>query len=255
MAALLNTRPVFMLLVPLLLLHRDFDTSFIFPNFSAAYVNSLLFFEGDASSSKGVIQLTKVRDDGRVVPNSVGRATYALPVRLWDAQTGKVASFSTSFSFNISFGRSNGDGISFFLGATESTMPLNSFGGYLGLFDPKFAFTNTDRNQIVAVEFDMHQNHWDPPFTHIGIDVNSITSVASAQWEMHPGLITAFVTVTYQAASQSLSVVVKNGPTISLMIDLKTVLPEWVRVGFSGATGRLTEVHQIQSWTFGSSFD
>ncbi|QCD81952.1 bark leucoagglutinin-like [Vigna unguiculata] len=254
MAALFNTRPVFMLLVPLLLLHRSLDTSFTFPNFSAPYLNSLLAFEGDASSSKGVIQLTKVQD-GRVVPNSVGRATYALPVRLWDAQTGKVASFATSFSFNISYGRINGDGIAFFLGTTESTMPLSSFGGYLGLFDPKFAFRDTDQNQIVAVEFDMHQNPWDPPFPHVGIDVNSISSVESAQWESNPGLITAFVTVTYEAAAQSLSVVVKNGPTISLMIDLKTVLPEWVRVGFSGATGRLTEVHQIQSWTFSSSFD
>ncbi|CAJ1940315.1 unnamed protein product [Sphenostylis stenocarpa] len=254
MAALFNAKPVLFLLIPFLMLHRNSDTSFEFPTFSGPYSKTLLTFQGDASLSKGVIHLTKIQD-GIVVPKSAGRATYALPVRLWDAQTGKVASFTTTFSFNMSFGRNTADGISFFLAPFESTLPVNSFGGYLGLFDHRFALRNTDHNQIVAVEFDMHQNAWDPGFPHVGIDVNSISSVATSQWKNDYGVLTAVVTVTYDAVSQSLKVVVVNGPTISHVIDLKTVLPEWVSVGFSGATGLLTEVHQIQSWTFSSSFD
>jgi hypothetical protein len=40
----------------------------------------------------------------------------------------------------------------------------------------------------------------------------------------------------------------------SFIIDLRNVLPEWVRIGFSGATGQLVELHKVLSWAFKSSF-
>ncbi|KAL2344437.1 hypothetical protein Fmac_005722 [Flemingia macrophylla] len=256
--ALNDTKPVLMLLVPLLMLHRDFDTSFEFPNFSGPYANSLITLQGDAFESNGVIKLTKLQNDV-ITRNSAGRSTYGLPVRLWNAETGKVARFNTTFSFEILHGpvSTTGDGISFFLAPFQSPMPPGSDGGYLGLFSPHTALRNTDQNHIVAVEFDMHKNEWDPDeFPHIGIDVNSISSVTTVPWENDRfGLLTVFATVTYDPVSQILSVVVHEGPKISLMIDLRTVLPEWVRVGFSGSTGQLDEVHEIQFWTFSSSFD
>ncbi|TKY58746.1 Agglutinin-2 protein [Spatholobus suberectus] len=254
--ALYNTKPGFLLLLPFLMLHRNSDTSFKFPNFSGPYTNTLLTFQGDASVSRGVIQPTMVQQNGAIMPNSAGRATYTLPVRIWDAQTGKVAGFITTFSFKILNAPGYGDGISFFLAPFRSEMPQDSDGGYLGLFSPRTALRNTNQNQIVAVEFDTHPNEWDPAFSHIGIDINSISSVTTVQWEKDPGLLTVFATVTYDPVARNLSVVVRNGgPTISHVIDLRTVLPEWVSVGFSGATGRLTEQYEIQSWTFSSSFD
>ena len=43
--------------------------------------------------------------------------------------------------------------------------------------------------------------------------------------------------------------------SLSITIDLRNVLPEWVRVGFSAATGQLVELHQITSWSFTSTLE
>ena len=43
-------------------------------------------------------------------------------------------------------------------------------------------------------------------------------------------------------------ILVPNGnSSLSYIVDLKTILPEWVSVGFSGATGVVTELHTILS--------
>lgn len=259
MAALSNTKSVFLLLIPILMLHRSSDTSFNFPNFSGPYAHTLLTFQGDAFASRGVIQPTQVLNNGTIVLHSAGRATYALPVRLWDAETGKTASFTTTFTFQI-LNAANlgfGDGISFFIAPFHSEMPRDAVGGYLGLFSPRSALRNTIGNAIVAVEFDMHKNEWDPPVPHIGIDVNSIASVRTVAWKnTQLGIATISATVAYDPVSQNLSAVVSNdGPSIGHVIDLTTVLPEWVSVGFSGATGKVIELHKILSWTFSSTFD
>ncbi|XP_014493580.1 mannose/glucose-specific lectin-like [Vigna radiata var. radiata] len=259
MAALYNTKPVFLLLIPLLMLHRSSDTSFNFPNFSGPYANTLLNFQGDAFASTGVIQLTEVLNNGTIVLHSAGRATYALPVRLWDAETGKTASFTTTFSFQILNAPTLdfGEGISFFIAPFRSDMPRDAVGGYLGLFSPHTALKNTSGNHIVAVEFDMQRDEWDPPIPHIGIDINSISSVTTEAWENKQlGVATVSATVAYDPVAQNLSAIVSNdGPSIGHVIDLTTVLPEWVSVGFSGATGQLIELHKILSWTFSSSFN
>lgn len=40
--------------------------------------------------------------------------------------------------------------------------------------------------------------------------------------------------------------------TLSDVVNVKDVLPEWVRVGFSAATGGDFSVHDILSWRFSS---
>ncbi|XP_027367619.1 mannose/glucose-specific lectin Cramoll-like [Abrus precatorius] len=255
--ALYNTKPVLLLLIPFLMLHKNSETSFEFSNFSGPYTNTIITFQGDAFASHGSIQLTRVQN-GSIMPFSSGRAAYALPVRLWDAKTRKMASFTTTFSFVLLNAPNVGDGITFFIAPFHSHIPQNSDGGYLGLFTPNSALRKTNQNQIVAVEFDTHQNDWDPDYLHIGIDVNSIASVKTVEWQNdNLGLETVFATVSYEPLTQNLSVVIRNGPMVSLsqVIDLRTVLPEWVSVGFSGSTGLFVEVHKIQSWSFSSSFD
>ncbi|KAJ8645535.1 hypothetical protein MRB53_007283 [Persea americana] len=43
--------------------------------------------------------------------------------------------------------------------------------------------------------------------------------------------------------------------SVSLDVDLRTILPEWVTIGFSGATGINTEMHQVLSWEFSSTLE
>ncbi|XP_027364526.1 anti-H(O) lectin 1-like, partial [Abrus precatorius] len=235
------------------------SVSFTFPSFGSYTNQNDITFQGDTSLVRGAIELTGA------APKSAGRASYAAPVQLWDAKTGKLASFTTSFSFVVAPNGPGlfGDGIAFFIAPFNSNIPQNSSGGFLGLFSANTAL-NAYQNQLVAVEFDSFPgNPWDPSYSHVGIDVNSIASVTTTKWEAgndENGFI-AFATVNYEPITKNLSVLVSyphsyvNGTSSSLSfaIDLRTILPEWVRIGFSGATGQLVEIHKIHSWTFSSN--
>ncbi|KAK4263047.1 hypothetical protein QN277_028523 [Acacia crassicarpa] len=252
--AISNSISLTLLISILVLVHNVNSLSFKFPTFDSNYTSSITF-EGYAFASQGYLQLTNIINSGVPQPKSVGRASYSKPVHLWDAETGKLASFTTSFSFIVSptsFGLF-GDGISFFIAPFNSSIPSYSNGGYLGLFSGPTAL-NSYANRIVAIELDTFSNPWDPKSAHIGIDVNSIASVKTAYWNVEKQL-TGIATISYDAEVKSLSVYV-NYPTgtssasLSFEVDLRTVLPEWVRVGFSGATGEVVELHKILSWDF-----
>ncbi|KAL4644435.1 hypothetical protein ACB092_02G164900 [Castanea dentata] len=165
----------------LLLLPHAQSISFNFTSFQQN-MNDAITFQGDAFTSQGVLELTKNQLVGSI-SYSVGRASYAEPVRLWDASTGRLTDFTTHFSFitkavNISW---HGDGLSFFIAPFESNIPNNSSGGYHALFSAESA-NKTSQNQIVAVEFDSFKNDWDPSDDHVGINVNSIVSATNVSW-------------------------------------------------------------------------
>lgn len=224
----------------------------------------LIHFEGDAFSSNDVLQLTKNQLDGPIT-RSVGRASFDQPVKLWDRETNELADFTTHFSFVMkSVNESRyGDGLSFFIAPFQSSIPNNSAGGFLGLFSEESAL-NTSKNQIVAVEFDSFKNDWDPSSNHVGINVNSIESVENVTWNssMRNGRV-GNTWISYNATSKNLSVFLTyaNNPKFSgnsslwHVIDLREVLPEFVRIGFSAATGQWIELHNIRSWSFNSSLD
>ena len=144
---------------------------------------------------------------------------------------------------------------------------LHTGGGFLGLFNPDTAF-NPSKSQIVAIEFDSFTNEWDPApgsqIPHIGVDVNSIRSEQAVIWPSFletEGTI-ATVRMTYDSKAQQLSVSLtyptndRNSNTDSSMthnIDLRSVLPEQVLIGFSAASGNLVETHDILSWSFVST--
>ncbi|KAG4921488.1 hypothetical protein JHK84_050363 [Glycine max] len=233
-------------------------------NFSTFQPNSnnLIDFDGDAFSSNGVLLLTKNQLDGSIT-FSVGRASYDQPVRLWDRRTNKLTDFTTHFSFVMKAVDPSrfGDGLAFFIAPFDSSIPNNSAGGYLGLFSNESAF-NTKKNQLVAVEFDSFQNTWDPSSDHVGINVNSIQSVATVAWKssIKNGSV-ADAWIWYNSTTKSLSVFLtyahnqtfSGNSSLSYAIDLRDVLPEFVRIGFSAATGSWIEIHNILSWSFNSN--
>ncbi|KAK7361043.1 hypothetical protein VNO77_03069 [Canavalia gladiata] len=234
-------------------------------NFSTFQQNLYLIdFEGDAFSSNSVLQLTKNQLDGPIT-KSVGRASYNQPMKLWDRGTKELTDFTTHFSFVMKAVNPTrfGDGLSFFISPFDSVIPNNSIGGYLGLFNKESAF-NTSKNQIVGVEFDSFKNDWDPSSDHVGINVNSIESVANVTWKSNikNGSI-ANAWISYNSTTKNLSVFLTyaNNPTFDgnsnlwYVIDLREVLPEMVRIGFSAATGDWIEIHNILSWSFNSNLE
>lgn len=255
---LYNTKPVFLILIPLLMLHRNSNSSFKFPNAFGPYRNDIITYQGDAVESNGTIQLTNIENDTNM-PYSAGRASYILPIRLWDPKIG-LANFTTTFSFLVTSNeQSPGVGVSFFIAPYHSKISESSSDGYLGLVSPETVF-NTFQNQIVAVEFDTFQNELDHTVAHVGIYVNSSSSVTMVKWGIDNvvNFLTPVVaTVSYEALTHQLNVDVSslNGTKISLSheIDLREVLPDGVSVGFSGVTGRMVETLEILSWTFSSN--
>ncbi|QCD90741.1 Legume lectin [Vigna unguiculata] len=239
--------------------------SFNLPSFETG-LRSILVGD-DAKTVDGVLQLTNKDTSGNPTQQSVGLAAYFGPLHLSDAKTGKLADFDTEFSFVVNtHGASlHGDGFTFFLASVDFEFPDNSTGGFLGLFNQETAF-NTSLNQVVAVEFDSFANEWDPNFPqsdspHIGIDINSIRSVATAPWplDIQQGSI-GKARISYQSSAKILSVSVAypdsstspNTAVLSYPVNLGSVLSEWVLIGFSGTTGDLVETHDILSWSFHS---
>ncbi|XP_028802873.1 agglutinin-2-like [Neltuma alba] len=255
----------------LLLIHKINSESFSF-RFDIFEPDPLpVALVGDAISYGGALLLTRRDQVGEKVvirKNSVGRAVYLTPIHLWDRYTGNVADFTTEFKFVVDSGgpQLHGDGLAFFISPAETALhiPVNSSGGYLGLFTPENAF-NPTRNRVVAIELDSFGNVWDPvplaQAAHVGINVNSLRSVNTTDWPINsiPGGSLGKARIVYASKTKELGVTIsyggsKSGQRVSLskIVDFKGVLPEWVRIGFSAATGDLVESHDILSWSFSS---
>ncbi|WVZ61740.1 hypothetical protein U9M48_011568 [Paspalum notatum var. saurae] len=214
------------------------------------------------------IELTK--NTQRLTTFSDGRVRYAEPVPLWNAATGEVASFTTSFSFKITPAPIHsycngwtGDGMAFFLAPYGSNFSGNSsIGGYLDLFNSSDHFNATGDGRVVAVEFDTFPNPgWDNTSDHhVGIDVNSILSVAYTA--IPPGRnnltspFTKDAVVYYDNVTKLLAADLRIGDDtyhVSKTVVLNAKLPDTVAVGFSAATGACVELHELLSWSFNST--
>ncbi|KAK9163441.1 hypothetical protein Syun_004343 [Stephania yunnanensis] len=251
----------FLLIISIFSLLRIATPSTVF-NFSSFSPNSPnITFSGDAfASGENVIQLTRNQADDNLLKSS-GRAVYEMPIKLWDSKTRMVADFTTHFEFIIK-GLDKmhyGDGLAFFIAPVGSTLPENATGQWLGLFNS--STNGLTSNKLVAVEFDTFKNDWDPDGNHVGINVNSIVSVTNRTWmtDIKAGQ-TGAAWIGYNSTTKNLFVYLSykqelyNGvPSLSLSLDLTTILPEVVIVGFSASTGTSTELHKILSWDFVSN--
>ncbi|CAL5188538.1 unnamed protein product [Lathyrus oleraceus] len=265
---LLATQTIFSLfLLTFLLLITNVNSESVsvsFPKFDNS--SDTIVLGGDAKNNGGVLELTKKDQLGNPSPNSFGLSVFSRPIRLSDKTSGKLADFTTEFSFVVDpkGAHLHGDGFTFFILSVGSDIPANSSseGGFLGLFDKETAF-DTSKNSVVAVEFDSFTNEWDPLFPenspHIGIDINTIESSITVPWpiDRQPQGSIGKAQVSYDSASKELRVAVSypNSPVkpdivVSYPVDFAAILSEWVLIGFSGATGQLTETHDILSWFF-----
>ncbi|KAL3525528.1 hypothetical protein ACH5RR_013900 [Cinchona calisaya] len=218
---------------------------------------STILYRGDATASVGTIEFNNVNYLCRV-----GQVIYSETVPIWDSHSGKVTDFTTHFSFIIDTQNQThyGHGISFFLAPVGFQIPPNSAGGFLGLYNT--STINSSHDQMISVEFDSFSNpEWDPPYEHVGINNNSIASAVTTPWNvsLHSGE-TADAWIVYNSSTKNLSVSWSYGSSssyssLSHQIDLKQILPQWVIIGFSSATGEYVESHVLESWDFSSSLD
>ena len=234
--------------------------SFNFPSFPS-YDN--LSHDGNTSVD-GSLRLTPSARD-KTLGNSTGIVTYHQPFLLRENATGKLADFTTNFTFSInSQGSKNyGDGLTFFLAPNGSTLDRSiAGGGALGLAVEH----NASRLfPFVAVEFDIFENNLDlvddPAGEHVGIDINSLKSKVTKPWN---GSITTgkenTAWIRYYSGSENLSVVytsVVNGvPVLEYLdykVDLSKYLQGYVVAGFSAATGSCYALHTIHNWYFSST--
>ncbi|KAF8711614.1 hypothetical protein HU200_029067 [Digitaria exilis] len=209
--------------------------AFDFSN-ASTFILTDLKTEGDAAFHGSLFDLT-ANSYSAGITFSVGRVAYAHPVQLRDNAMGKANSFTTAFSFAISVTDENnkGDGMAFFLG----------------------------NYPFVAVEFDTFTNTWDPnrTYDHLGIDVNSIVSVSNVSLPSFSLNGTMSARVDYNGSTGVLNAELQFGPrpmfygatptyNVTAKVDLASVLPEQVAIGFSAATGSSIELHQLLSWSF-----
>ncbi|PUZ46445.1 hypothetical protein GQ55_7G078900 [Panicum hallii var. hallii] len=197
-----------------------------------------------------------------------GRAWHKQPMQLWDGATGKSASFAANFTFSIQSVPAGkgaagiGHGMTFFLAPYTPDLPQESYDGCLGLFDENqkgnYATVNASADaRFVAVEFDTHQDPWDPSSRHIGVDVNSMDSRGDYKVLPDGSLVDAGVmsaTVVYDNSTRRLDVALIVGSdiyTAAATVDLPSLLPEHVAVGFSAATGdAYASNHTVLSFSF-----
>nr|GMD08798.1 L-type lectin-domain containing receptor kinase IX.1-like [Ipomoea batatas] len=242
---------VFLLIIPFVQ-----SLSFNFERFRPSNVKNITFERTSVANNS--IQLTSNQQ------TRIGRATYAEPLHLWDKASGDLSGFNTHFAFVIdSNGNTKyGDGFAFFLAPAGSRIPPNATkGAGFGLVNDDESLNSS--NPFVAVEFDIHMNVYDTEQKQVGIDVNSVLSIATATWfpNIEEGK-QGEAWIDYDPRSMNLSVVfrgvegnISTYGNLSHILDLRKYLPERVSFGFSGATGNQTALQMINSWSFRSTFD
>ncbi|OVA14917.1 Protein kinase domain [Macleaya cordata] len=235
---------------------------FVFNGFDS----SNLLFYGNASIESKILSLT---NDSSF---SIGRVLYPSKIPTRSTNSSNLLPFSTSFIFSIARIKNvlPGHGLVFIF-APHTGIEGTSSAQHLGLFNR----TNDGdpNNHVFGVEFDLFDN---PEFrdinaNHVGIDVNSLTSIfaqPAGYWpDQNDGSfqnLTLNDGVNYQVwvdySGSHLSVTMApagvNRPRkvlINVTLDLSQVFSDEMYVGFCGATGRLVERHRILAWSFSNS--
>ncbi|WJX11297.1 hypothetical protein P8452_01925 [Trifolium repens] len=185
--------------------------------------------------------------------NLAGRALYKDPF--------KIASFNTTFVLNITPKTSpgGGEGIAFIL-ASDKTLPENSDGQWLGIVN---ASTNgTSRAAILAVEFDTRKSSTeDGPDNHVGININSISSIIQASLSDTKVNLTSSTNVYIRVEYSNDVISVFGSMTensndsmetllVSPTLNLSSYFKDEVYVGFSASTSNYTELNCLRAWEF-----
>ncbi|URE34752.1 receptor kinase [Musa troglodytarum] len=251
----------------LLLLHSSLAAGshdFVFNGFRG----SNLTLGGVASlTSGGLLMLTNNTKE------KMGHAFYPSPLRFGDLPNGTVFSFSTTFvtAFISEYADFSSHGVAFVVSPTKDfSRALGS--QYPGLFNR--SNDGNSSNHVWAIELDTINN---PEFqdiddNHVGIDINSLTSMDShtaGYYADDTGLFKSLRFSSgqamqiwidyddYHAPDMLLNVTLApipmakpRRPLLSAAINLSSVLLDLMYVGFSSSTGPWLTSHYVLGWSF-----
>ncbi|XP_027150438.1 L-type lectin-domain containing receptor kinase S.6 [Coffea eugenioides] len=231
--------------------------------------NNVTLF-GDASVENDSIRLTQdhqctspsqstLESASSTSLSGIGRAFYINPIRFLDSSSkGTAASFSCSFSFNISPTPSCpfGDGLAFLVTSNMDSLSITD--GWMGLPEE---VSNT-QDSFIAVEFDTSYNPFfdDINGNHVGIDVRQIKSLASVDVvsrgiDLKAGKeMTAWI--EYRNSEKMIRVWVGYSqvrplsPILVAQADFTGDFKEFMHVGFTASNGGGSAIHSISRWRF-----
>lgn len=249
------------------LLQSTFATDFTFNGFNSSDI--LLY--GNATIDSGVLSLTTN------TTYSIGRVLYNAKVPTRYPNSSNLLPFTTSFTFSIAPYKDFLPGHGFVLIFVPSPgIQGASAAQYLGFLNN----TNdgSPSNHAFGIEFDVSKDeeHSDVADNHVGVDVNSLTSLASYEagywfgdnikedsnetnWTFKEVKLSNGANyqawIEYWNNQLSITLAPENvkkpeRPLIKVPLDLSDVFLDEMYVGFTASTGALIESHQILSWSF-----
>ncbi|KAL6909872.1 hypothetical protein ACP4OV_001531 [Aristida adscensionis] len=237
------------------------EDQFVYSGFSG----SNLVLDGTAMiTPDGVLELTN-----RTVHK--GHAFYPAPLQFRRSSDEVLQSFSVAFVFGMVplYSDECTDGMTFLIS------PTKDFSGaqhsqYLGLLNK--TADGKAGNHIFAVELDSSQNteFQDIDDNHIGIDINSLTSVKSQTAGFYDDKNGVFknlslvshkpmqVWLDYNGETTEISVTLApinaakpSRPLVSATYNLSTVLEDHSYIGFSASTGPINSLYCVLGWSLG----
>ncbi|MCO5549136.1 hypothetical protein L7F22_002602 [Adiantum nelumboides] len=244
------------------------STSFIFNGFDSKNIS----MSGIAEVDRRLVRLTNTSS------RLFGRAFYPYPIRIKDASTNVVSSFSSVFVFCITplLATLGGHGMAFVMSPTlDSTGIFPS--QYLGMLNA--SHDGNSSNHVFGVEFDTVQDleFQDINDNHVGVNLNSMVSInssAAGYWSPSQNasenatktiinlkggdIIQAWIDYDGQRQQLNISIAPTTQPRpfiplLSVNVNLSDVLREYTYVGFSGSTGVIAGTHRVLSWSFNSN--
>lgn len=235
----------------------------------------------DATINGGALQLTPdTRNNIGYLVHKSGSVLLNRPFKLWrtlpddqnaaggnGTSTGRVrvVSFNTTFSMNVFYeGAVPGEGLAFVIAPSLDGPPPGSHGGFLGLTNATLQAAGPAANRFVAVEFDTFNQSYDPSDNHVGLDIGSVVSNATANLADFNITVATHaknaanytVWIEYDGVARHIAVYMgaqgkprPATPVLAAPLDLSEHVPEQAYIGFSGSTGATYELNCILDWT------
>ncbi|XP_051177533.1 L-type lectin-domain containing receptor kinase SIT2 [Lolium perenne] len=268
--AMSNMNPISLIFLELLLvglsapqfIAGDDNQQFVYSGFA----NANLTLDGTASvTPRGLLELT----NGTAM--SMGHAFYPAPLHIADSPNGIVQSFSASFVFGIIsiYDLLSSHGLTMLVAPNKDFTKATPV-QYLGLVNGSNNGNGT--NHIFAVELDTWKNSefGDINNNHIGVDINSLSSVQSHPAGFFHDQNGTFknltlssqeamqVWVDYDREKTQIDVTMApldmstkpRRPTVSTRYNLSAVLKDVAYIGFSSSTGKINTRHYVLGWSF-----